>query len=125
MKMIVLFRRKQGFTPEQFRAYYEASHAPLAVKLFPYLKDYRRNYVRHDVSHRRAGGEGVSAPLDFDAITEITFDDKNGYDRMMRDMADPEIREQVVADEMRFIDRSATVVFLVDEEATAPSATQL
>ena len=118
MKMVVLFRRKQGLTPEQFREYYEKTHAPLALKLFPYFKDYRRNYIRHDLQHQRAGGEGVTAQLEFDAITEITFANPSGYERMMRAMADPAIREQVVEDEKRFLDRSATVVLLVEEERT-------
>jgi uncharacterized protein (TIGR02118 family) len=115
MKMIVLFRRKPGLTSAQFREHYEERHAPLALKLFPYLKGYRRNYIRHDLHHARAGQEVFSANLDFDAITEITFADRSDYDRMVREMADPAIREQVVTDEQRFLDRSATVVFMVDE----------
>jgi uncharacterized protein (TIGR02118 family) len=122
MKMIVLFRRKQGLTSLQFREYYETKHAPLALQLFSYIKEYRRNYIRHDLVHHRAGGETIRAPLDFDVITEITFESKSDYDRMLHDMADPVIREQVVKDEKRFLDRSATVVFLVDEQATRPSA---
>jgi uncharacterized protein (TIGR02118 family) len=116
MKMIVLFRRKQELTLEQFREHYERRHAPLAMQLFPYLREYVRNYIRRDVAHQRAGGEAMAASLDFDVITEITFDSKDDYDRMVRAMADPVIREQVVEDEKRFLDRSATVVFLVDEE---------
>ena len=116
MKMVVLFRRKQGLTPDQFRDHYEQRHAPLALKLFPYFKDYTRNYIRHDLKHQRAGGEPIDSNLDFDAIVEITFASNDDYERMRREMADPAIREQVVADEQRFLDRSATVVFLVDEE---------
>jgi hypothetical protein len=116
MKMIVLFRRKQELTAEQFRDHYEKRHAPLAMKLFPYLKGYRRNYIRHDLKHQRAAGEITNAPLDFDAITEITFDTSADYERMVCDMADAAIRDQVVEDEKRFLDRTATVVFLVDEE---------
>jgi hypothetical protein len=119
MKMIVLFRRKSELTPEQFREHYEQRHAPLALKLFPYIEDYRRNYIRHDQVHRRADGTPLAAGLDFDAITEITFAAKSDYDRMVRDMTDAAIREQVVTDELRFLDRSATVVFLVDEEVSA------
>ena len=119
VKMVVLFRRNQALTPEQFREHYEQRHAPLAMKLFPYLRDYRRNYIRHDLVHRRAAPEGTGAKLDFDVITEIVFDSKDDYERMVRDMTDPAIRDQVVEDEERFLDRSATVVFLVDEERTA------
>jgi uncharacterized protein (TIGR02118 family) len=122
MKMIVLFKRKQDLTSEQFREHYETRHVPLAKKLFPYLKDYKRNYIRHDLRHQRAGNEVTNAPLDFDAITEISFASKIDYDRMMREMAESAIRDQVVEDEKRFLDRSATVVFLVDEEATTPAS---
>lgn len=121
MKMIVLFRRKQTLTPEQFREHYETRHAPLAMRLFPYMRDYRRNYIRHDLLHRRAAPEGAGTQLDFDVITEITFDSKADYERMVRDMTDPTIRDQVVEDEKRFLDRTATVVFLVDEEVTKPA----
>jgi hypothetical protein len=118
MKMIALFRRKAGVTPEEFREHYETRHAPLAMRLFPYFKDYRRNYVRHDLAHTRAGGGDPLARLDFDAITEITFADKAGYDRMMRDMTDPAIKAEIDACEEQFMDRAATVVFLVDEETS-------
>jgi hypothetical protein len=121
MKMIVLFRRKQDLTPAQFREYYETRHAPMAMKLFPYLRDYRRNYIRHDLVHKRAAPEGTAGQLDFDVITEIVFSSESDYQRMVRDMTDPAVREQVVEDEKKFLDRTATVVFLVDE-AGAPLA---
>jgi hypothetical protein len=122
MKMVVLFRRKHGLTSEQFREHYENKHVPLAMTLFPYLQGYRRNYIRHDLRHQHAGNELTNAPLDFDVITEISFASQTDYDRMMREMADPAIRDQVIADEKRFLDRSATVVFLIDEEWSTPAS---
>jgi uncharacterized protein (TIGR02118 family) len=118
MKMVVMFRRRQDLTPQQFRDYYENKHAPLALTLFPYLKGYRRNYIRHDLVHRRSQPEGAPAPLDFDAITEIVFESKADYERMVREMTDPAIRDRVVEDEKKFLDRSATVVLMVDEYAS-------
>lgn len=120
MKMIALFRRKQGLTPDQFREYYEKTHVPMALRLFPYFKEYKRNYIRHDQTHRRADGE-PGAMLDFDVITEITFASKGDYDRMVNEMADPAIREQVVEDEKKFMDRSATIALLVDEAISMTS----
>ncbi len=120
MKMIVLFRRKPGISPEHFREYYETRHAPLAARLFPYLAGYKRNYICRDRQHRRAGGEAI-AELDYDVITEILFASRADYERMVRDMEDDSIREQVVEDEKQFIDRGATVAFLVDEEETLPA----
>lgn len=115
MKMVVMFRRRQDLTAEQFREHYETRHAPLALRLFPYISEYRRNYIRHDLVHRRAQPEGAPAALNFDAITEIWFESRDDYDRMVRDMTNPAIRDQVIEDEKKFLDRSATVVFLVDE----------
>jgi hypothetical protein len=118
MKMIVMFRRKPGLSSEQFREHYEQKHAPLALTLFPYIKAYRRNYIRRDRQHQRAAAEGFDARLDYDAIIEVLFETERDYERMVFDMSDPAIRAQVVTDESRFIDRSATVVFLADEVAS-------
>jgi hypothetical protein len=119
MKLICLFRRRPDLTPEQFRDHYEANHAPMSLRLFPYFVDYRRNYVRRDVAPERPAGEAAPGGLDFDVVTEITLADRAGYDRLVRDMADPAIRRQVVEDEERFMDRAATVVLVVDEERSA------
>jgi uncharacterized protein (TIGR02118 family) len=120
MKMVALFRRRSGLTPAEFREHYEKQHVPLALRLFPStFADYRRNYIRHDLRHQRGEGESPLPWLDFDVITEITFASRDDYERMVRAMSDPAIREQVVADETRFMDRSATVAYLVDEERTA------
>lgn len=118
MKMIILFRRKAELTAEQFRDHYEYRHAPLALQLFPYMKEYRRNYIRHDVTHRRAQPESTDIKLDYDVITEVVFENHSDYERMVHDMTNPTIRDQVVTDERRFLDRSATVVFLVEESAS-------
>lgn len=123
MKMIVFFRRKATLTAEQFRQHYETRHAPLALSLFPYIKAYRRNYIRHDMRHQRAGGEAVNTGFGFDVITEIVFASEADYLRMKADMNEPAIREKVIEDELRFIDRSATVVLIADEEDSLLPAT--
>ncbi len=121
--MLAFFRRRADLSAEEFRHYYEAHHAPLALQLFPYLKGYRRNYVRRDQTHRRASGEAFASALDYDVITEITFASPRDYARMQAAMADPAIRDRVVADEQRFMDRDATVVLLVEEEPAFPDTT--
>lgn len=118
MKMIAFFRRRSDLTAEQFRQHYETRHAPMAMRLFPCIRDYRRNYIRHDMAHRRASGGENTVDFDFDVITEISFADRAGYECMVKDMTDPRIRAQVIEDEMRFMDRDATVVILVDEEVS-------
>jgi hypothetical protein len=118
MKMVMFFTRKPGLTDEQFREHYETRHAPLAMRLFPFFKDYRRNYVRHDLAHARADG-GFNPPVGFDCLTELTFRSRADYERMVELMADPAVRSQVIEDEERVFDRGKTVVFMVDELASA------
>jgi hypothetical protein len=64
----------------------------------PYTQAYQRNYVRH-MTHRRAQPEGPDVKLHYHAITELTFANISDYERMVRDMSDPAIRDQVVSDE--------------------------
>jgi uncharacterized protein (TIGR02118 family) len=63
MKSIGLMTRKTGLTREEFRAYYEERHAPLAIKYFPF-----RKYVRNHVV--------LSEPsdIDFDVVSEFYMD---------------------------------------------------
>ncbi|HTH29590.1 MAG TPA: EthD domain-containing protein [Sphingobium sp.] len=118
MKIIAMFKRKPGLTPEQFREYYETRHAVLGVKLMPFFKDYRRNYIRHDLGPQRSSAEPNSASLDFDVITEISFANREDYERMLQALSDPVIREQIVEDEKQFMDRGATLSYVVDESVS-------
>ena len=120
MKVVMLFKRKPGITFEQFREHYEKSHAPLAARLLPYFKSYTRNFVRHDMSYKSStlGGE-----INFDVVTELTFESKEDYDRMTKALTDPAVYNQIVQDEEQFMDRSpgGRLFFFVDEEKTPQS----
>jgi uncharacterized protein (TIGR02118 family) len=120
MKVVMLFKRKPGITFEQFREHYEKSHAPLAARLLPYFKSYTRNFVRHDMSYKSStlGGE-----VNFDVVTELTFESKEDYDRMTKALTDPAVYNQIVQDEEQFMDRSpgGRLIFFVDEEKTPQS----
>jgi uncharacterized protein (TIGR02118 family) len=118
VKLIFLFKRKPGTTLQQFRDYYEQRHAPFAVKLLPYFKSYTRNYIRHDQDYRPSG---IGRPVEFDVVTELTFESAGDYERMRQALTDPAIHGQIVRDEENFMDRSpeGRMMFLVDEEQTA------
>lgn len=102
-KLIGLFRRREGSTPEEFRDYYETRHAPFAISLFGDLfASYRRNYVE--------------TPDGIDVVTEIVFADRAAMEQMFaRSQADPAIREAIANDEAAFMDRSATQLLVIDE----------
>jgi uncharacterized protein (TIGR02118 family) len=118
-KITFLFKRKAGMTPEEFRDHYENRHVPLALRLLPCFQDYARNYIRHDLTYRPEGmGTGVDRASPFDVVTEVTFASEAEYDFMMKRLADPDVLNQIVEDEERFMDRKATLMFFVDEERT-------
>jgi uncharacterized protein (TIGR02118 family) len=117
MKLICLVKRKAGLTPAQFREYYEKTHAPLTLKLFPFFKEYRRNYIRHDSPHAPPHFKDQPS-LDIDVITEIYFESESEYKRMLEAAADPAIQTRITQDEAKFMDRSSVVMFLVDEFGT-------
>ena len=118
MKMLLMFKRKPGMTAEQFREYYETRHVPLALRLFPYFKGYRRNYVCTDETFNLAG-KLIPVPT-YDVVTELTFESRVEFERMVRALEDPDVAKQIVDDEECFMDRSASVAFLVDEAVTPP-----
>jgi uncharacterized protein (TIGR02118 family) len=123
VKLIFLFKRKPGTTLQQFRDYYEHKHAPFAVKLLPYFKSYKRNYIRHDQDYRPGG---IGAKIDFDVVTELTFASAGDYERMRQALADPAIHGQIVRDEENFMDRSpeGRMMFFVDEQETGQQTLQ-
>jgi hypothetical protein len=88
IKKIVLVKRKQGLSPEEFRAGYENSHSRLAVELFGHLwTSYRRNYLLTGYSFGAGHGRGNTGGADeigFDAISEFTLADEGALEEMSR-----------------------------------------
>jgi hypothetical protein len=118
VKLVAMFKRRADLTPEQFREYYETRHAVLSAKLYPFLKDYRRNYLRHDLGAVGATGMPTPPGADFDVITEITFKTDADYHRLVEVLSDPATSEMVIKDEEQFMDRSASLVYVVEEAVT-------
>ena len=109
IKTIALINRKPGLSMEEFVKHYEENHAPLALKHFPTLKRYVRNYV--------VAMPGTEEP-DFDCITEFWFDDIEGAMAVQETLGDykTEIGKIFLEDEEKFQDRGKTRSFLVDEK---------
>lgn len=111
VKLIALLRRKPGMRMDDFIRYYEDNHAPLVLRIVPFIKDYRRNYVQHDSAIAQMDG----IPGDCDVITEAWFETQADFDNFMAEGSKPENRELVIADELNFLDRDSIRMFLVDE----------
>lgn len=113
-KVIWLMKRKQGWTHEQFRAHFEASHAPMALRHCGHLfAGYRRNYAGEVWSGgdpREDGSAYGRRPWAWDLISEWIMPDEAAFNQILRIMESPGIKEEFRADEDRFIDRTATVM---------------
>ena len=105
VKVILMVKRKQGLSLEEFVRHYEEVHAPLAIKHIPTLKKYTRNFVNHP-----PGAEELS----FDVITEFWYDDMEGYQKSF-DFWSSEAGQVLIRDEETFMDRDTMIGILVDE----------
>lgn len=105
-RLIGLFTRRQGMSAEEFRDYYENHHAPNAVGHFGHLwTSYSRHYLER--------AEGDPGP---DVITEVVFRDEAALEEMYATLAaNRSMRDDIVADEDRFFDRSLTQLHRIDD----------
>jgi hypothetical protein len=110
-KAIAFLTRKPGMPQADFVDYYETRHSKLIWSLFPWIVEYRRNFI--DMT---GAIMGTAAPTpDFDVVTELWFQDRAGYDKMLSAHADPEVGGAVARDEENCFDRSKTRFFAVEE----------
>ena len=117
--MILLLKRKQGMTPEQFRQHYETGHVALARKHLGHLfVDYRSCYPEETYGHANAGGGDEG----YDAITRVDFADRAAYDEFLTICARPDVLAALSEDEARFLDRPAVRISLCEEVRTWTAA---
>ena len=103
-RVFILLKRRQGMSFEDFRTHYETSHAKLGEKYFGHLfASYRRNFLSSGIRL----GDGSEIEPAYDCLTELIFREPGGYQELKRIAADPIIRQVLIEDEERFLDRMA------------------
>lgn len=103
-KVLWMLKPADGVSRQEFRDWYESSHAPLAERHFGHLLlEYRRNYVDEVVgavpSDYVAGIEDApnesavaqARAFDFAVVAEWVMADEGVFDEIMSVFADPEI----------------------------------
>ena len=108
VKAIYLLKRKPGLSRAEFREHYEKVYVPLTLGLFPTIRKSVRNYIIPDDIPT-----GAAEP-DFDCMTEVWFDDTEGYQAMI-DAAAGDAGQAVLHCEKVFLDETETVYSLVEE----------
>ena len=113
-KVLAFLSKREGIETRAFIDYYENKHVPLICSLAPTPLIYKRRYLLEKLT-----SEGGA--IDFDVVTELGFADRAAYLAWMAKLSAPGAGEQVSADEAKFLDRSRTRAYVVEEYVTADS----
>jgi EthD domain len=119
VKVIFFLKRKAGLTPQQFRTHYENSHVKLAQKYIGHLVvAYKRNYPQFatlNPSNVPPGSQPAPYDVGYDCITEMWVKDEAALAEVARIFNDPVINPILAADELKFLQREATVMIVSEE----------
>ena len=108
VKEMVMLKKKEGISREDFVRKYEDELVPLVLKLCPSIKKYARNYVRTPLT-----APDPNALL-FDCITEVWYEDMEAF-KAFAQLAMSEKGKVIFDLEGTFMDTSKTVAVLVKE----------
>ena len=108
-KLLLFLKRRPGLSREDFRDYYENQHVPLCLKYAAGQARYLRRYLEPS--------PGMPEP-EFDVITELWFTDRKALDMVLHAMAKGLMPPDVIADEEKLFDRSASRAYAVTERET-------
>lgn len=109
-KILLFMKRRPGMSPQAFRDYYEAHHAPLALKHGAGMSRYIRRYLTAHPNPET----GEAGELPYDVITELWFEDEAAFRGTVQYLSTSAMPDEIVEDEALLFDRPklrmATVV---------------
>jgi len=116
IKVVTLLKKKSGMSRGAFIKRYEGGHVPLIKEVIPFYSQYRRSYIIDD-ERFKSDHVANAAPIDreFDVFTEMWFDTRENYEKMLTVLADPAIGNMIKEDEMDFLDRDEMSMYMVEE----------
>jgi len=115
-KVFAFLTKREGLGMQEFIDYYEGKHIPLILSLAPPPLIYKRRYLVREQELTKSGNI-----IDCDVMTELGFADQDAFTAWMGKLSAPGVAEQVAEDEGRFLDRSRTRAYVIQEYATAGS----
>jgi hypothetical protein len=110
LKAFAFLTKREDLTTEAFIDHYENKHIPLVRSLIAVPPVYKRNNL---VRGHELNREDDS--IDFDVITELVFPDAAGYLEWGKTLG----VEEIATDEQRFLDRTRTRAYIIEEHATS------
>jgi hypothetical protein len=115
LKVYAFLTKREGMETQAFIEHYETRHVPLVLSLAPAPIVYKRNYLaRGDELNREED------TIDFDVITELVFADRAGFAEWTEKLG----VEAIGMDEERFLDRSRTRAYVIEEHGRDLSPTR-
>jgi hypothetical protein len=114
LKILAFLTKREGMRMQDFIDYYENQHVPLICSLAPTPVVYKRRYLVGGEELTKRGGA-----VDFDVMTELGFSDRAAFLAWLAQLSGPGVGEQVAANEAKFLDRSRTKAYVVEEHVTS------
>ena len=110
IKIIILMKKRDGMSRDDFQAHYENNHAALGRKYLGHLfEKYVRNYPMDKLE--TTDGETNSV----DCVTEIWLKDAEALEEMQEIISKPEVRATLEADEKLFQNKAESQFLIVEE----------
>ena len=110
LKVFGFLTKREDIDTQAFIEYYEKNHVPLVLSLAPTPTVYKRNYIVRGDEFNREG-----ATIDFDVVTELVFPDRAAFVAWIEKLS----VEQIATDEQKFLDRSRTRAYVIEEHVTS------
>ncbi|KAL2847006.1 EthD domain-containing protein [Aspergillus pseudodeflectus] len=121
-KALLYATRKAGITPAEFKTHYDTVHLPLIKSLagdtLPIY--HKRSYLARplageDNSYPAAVVLGTQDDFTYDCITEIAFENEEGFKVFFGKRMQPGIKEVIDADEEKFLDSTKVKVVILGD----------
>lgn len=116
IKVIVLLKRNQNLTREEFKRHWRDVHGPLVMTV-PELTRHMRKYVQnHLITEEDGRGKSPlkqpDSATDFDGIVEIWYE---SYADMPNSFKNQPYKDIIAPDEKRLLDIEQCVMFVTEE----------
>ena len=112
-KFISFMARRPDVSPEAFRDYYETVHARIGEEISAKVGVSR--YFRRYVERLAVTGDADPNAFPYDVITEVWFDNREDFERVVNSVPQGNLPDGVASDEEQFLDRSKTRFITVVE----------
>jgi EthD domain len=115
LKVLAFLSKRRDMETGAFIEYYEQNHVPLILSLAPAPIVYKRRYLVRDDEIGPLPADAIAC----DVVTELGFADREAFLAWGAAVRTGKPGEAVAADEAKFLDRSKTRSFVVEEHVTS------